>query len=314
MVRTRVKRMAAAVTMMLFASVALVSTLGTGYATATGIAGPADGPGVQVANTICALTPNRQAVMRYNGTPGSWTQIGGPADKLFGGGGGLAATNPVSHDVYRYLGTPGRWERAGGPGYTFAYSGVALYGLTGFNGNVMRYNGVPGSWTQIGGSAAWIYAGEGGLAARTPGSEDIYRYLGTPWQWERAGGPGRSFVFGAGTLYGVAPDGSGVFAYNGVPGSWTQIGGPAFWAYGGGRGLVAMGPLGKYGDLYLGRGQWRVIRSSLDYGGFVVTQNDIFYIPDNGAYIDQLTWDGLWRRVGGPTARPLGGQSQVPCP
>ena len=44
-----------------------------------------------VTGTISAATPTFDAVWRYNGTPDSWTQIGGPAARIYGGGYGLVA-------------------------------------------------------------------------------------------------------------------------------------------------------------------------------------------------------------------------------
>lgn len=37
-------------------------------------------PTSEIASTVCAATPKLDAVMRYDGGPFSWTQIGGPAD------------------------------------------------------------------------------------------------------------------------------------------------------------------------------------------------------------------------------------------
>jgi hypothetical protein len=38
--------------------------------------------GIQTTGTVCALSPDRQAVYRYNGTGTSWTRVGGPASHI----------------------------------------------------------------------------------------------------------------------------------------------------------------------------------------------------------------------------------------
>jgi hypothetical protein len=110
----------------------------------------------QAANTVCGLSPDRQGVWRYNGTGTSWTQIGGPAREIYGGGYGLVAISPGSRDIYRYLGSPNAWQRIGGPGATFAVTGSTVFGLSPDRQGVWRYNGTGTSWTQIGGPGHYI--------------------------------------------------------------------------------------------------------------------------------------------------------------
>ena len=62
------------------------------------------------------LSPNRQGVWGYDGSGTSWTQVGGAASAIYGGGYGLVATSPSTGDLFRYLGTPNNWEQIGGPG------------------------------------------------------------------------------------------------------------------------------------------------------------------------------------------------------
>ena len=80
------------------------------------------------ADTIYGLTPNRGAVFRYNNSPNDWTQVGGPAGKLYGGTFGLFATNPENGNLFRHLGGPGNWEFVGGPGAEFAVTRDTVYG------------------------------------------------------------------------------------------------------------------------------------------------------------------------------------------
>lgn len=111
------------------------------------------------ADTIASIPLSADGVWRYNGTPDSWTQIGGPAFGIYGGGEyGLVATMGGG-DIYHYLGSPNNWERIGGPGRdclalaTFVVTNDTVYGLCpdDSRGYISRYNGTPDSWIQIGG-------------------------------------------------------------------------------------------------------------------------------------------------------------------
>jgi len=194
------------------------------------------GPGATfavTADSVYGLTPERNAVWRYNGpasptgAPGNnWTQIGGPAGWLFGGTFGLFATNPTDGNIFRYLGTPHSWEFVGGPGASFAVTGESIYGL-GNERTVWRYDGSGSTWTQVGGPAAELYAGEWGLLATSPVNGNVFRYLGSPHQWEQIGGPGAMFAVTRDTVFGLTPDRGAVFRYNGTGMDWTQVGGPA---------------------------------------------------------------------------------------
>jgi hypothetical protein len=160
---------------------------------------------------IFGLAPDGSGVYNYDGSPESWTQVGGPATAIYGGGGVLCATNPDTGDLYRYDGAPMAWTKIGGPGESFlADSDQAIYGVS-------------------------------------PDKSEIYRYDGAPMAWTKIGGPGKKWVTAGNKLYGLAPDGSGVYVYDGTPESWTQVGGPATEIYGGGV-LCATNP--DTGDLY----------------------------------------------------------------
>jgi hypothetical protein len=111
-------------------------------------------------DAVYGLTPDKQAVVQYSGTGMSWTKIGGPASKLYGGDFGLVATRPPNGDLYRYLGAPDKWERIGGPGAQFAVGRDTVYGLTPDKTAVNRYTGSGTSWTQIGFRADSITAFE----------------------------------------------------------------------------------------------------------------------------------------------------------
>jgi hypothetical protein len=252
------------------------------------------------ARTVAALTPQRTAVMRFNGSAGSWTQIGGPAQTLYGGG-GLAATTPSTGDIMRHLGS-GRWERAGGPGAAFAFGGSLLYGLTPGRTAVMAYNGSPDSWTQIGGPAKSIHAGAAGLVATTPASGEVMRYGGAPGNWQQIGGPSGEIAVSGGAIYAETPSQSAIMRYNGSPHSWTQIGGPGSIQYAGGYGLLAINPTTSSAMLYRQSTGW------VHIGGpgkqFVVTDDTVFALTSDGNAV--MRYNGTpdsWTQVGGPAAQ-----------
>lgn len=193
---------------------------------------------------LYGLSPDSSGVWKYNGTPMSWTQIGGPAGEIYGGETGLFATNPQTGDIYQYNNQPFSWTKIGGPGKEFAVGYYdRLYGLSPDGHSVWQYDGTPMSWTQIGGPTGHIYAGNNELFATNPQTGDIYHYNGSPFSWTKVGGPGKEFVVtNTGTLYNLATDGSSVWRYNGTPMSWTQVGGAAANLYAGGSTLLATNP------------------------------------------------------------------------
>jgi hypothetical protein len=207
------------------------------------------GPGAQFAatkDTVFGLTPNRQAVFRYDGAPTqtSWTQVGGPATQLYAGTFGLVATSPTNGQLFRYLGTPNNWEFIGEAGASFAVTRSTVFGLTPNKQAVFRYLGHGNSWEQVGGPASEIYAGDSTLLATSPVNGNLFRFirpLGDKTDfWEQIGGPGAQFavatnvISGSGptaittdVIFGLTPDKQAVFRYDGSGTSWTRIGGPA---------------------------------------------------------------------------------------
>jgi hypothetical protein len=192
----------------------------------TQVGGPGNMFAVGGTGQLYGLSPDLSGVWRYDNTPMAWTQIGGPASKIYARGNQLYAISPSSGDIYQYNGAPGSWTRIGGPGYMFAVGGgTHLYGISPDMSGVWRYDGTPTAWTQIGGTAGKIFAGGNKLFATNPSTGDIYEYNGTPNSWTQVGGPGNTFTVGGnGKLYGLSPDMSGVWRYDGTPMLWTIIG------------------------------------------------------------------------------------------
>jgi len=196
----------------------------------TKVGGPGNMFAVGGNGQIYGLSPDLSGVWKYNNSPMNWTQIGGPASKIYARGDKLFATNPSTGDIYQYNGTPNSWTKVGGPGNMFAVGGMGqLYGISPDMSGVWKYDGTPMNWTKIGGPASKIYAGGNKLFATNPGSGDIYQYNGTPNSWTKVGGPGYTFTVGGnGQLYGISPDMSGVWKYSGTPMNWSIIGEGAY--------------------------------------------------------------------------------------
>ena len=189
-------------------------------------------------NTVAALTPDRQQVQQFDGFTGgeegtspSWTQIGGAANGLYGGGHGLVATDAAQRNILLYRGTPGNWqqisapgEALAAPGAAFAVTGNAVFGLTPDRQSVWQYDDSGTSWTQIGGAASGIYGGDNGLVA-TDATQAILLYTGTPGNWQQIGGPGAEFTVTGNAVYGLTQDRQQVQQYAGT--GWKRCGGPA---------------------------------------------------------------------------------------
>lgn len=101
---------------------------------------------------LFGLSTDKQSVNQFGGTPMEWEQVGGPADRIWGGGPYLCATEPGTGNLRQYTGVPGQWTRIGGPGSMFAQSRHGLFGLSTDKQTVSYYTGTPhamgtGRWT-----------------------------------------------------------------------------------------------------------------------------------------------------------------------
>ncbi|MGA2448770.1 MAG: tectonin domain-containing protein [Polyangiaceae bacterium] len=256
--------------------------------------------------TVCETPADNSGVYRYNGTGTSWTQIGGAAAQLYGGGHGLFATDSGGN-IHQYLGTPYSWAQVGGPGRQFAVTNEGLYGLSPNGGAVSRYNGSGTSWTGIGGAASQLYGGGYGFFA-TDSSTNIHEYLGTPNRWSQLGGPYSEYAVTDEGLYGLAPNGGAVYRYNGTGTSWTQVRGPTAKLYGGGYGLFATDP--STGNIY----RYSVVLNNWsEVGGpgsqFAVAQGTLYGLNSNKSAVSIYNGTGTsWTQIAGPASQI------VPCP
>ena len=175
------------------------------------------GPGAAFAVTkrkLYGLTPSRDAVYEYSGTPHQWRQVGGPARAIYAGDSGLFATHPDTGDLWAYnlnYYDPGQprfhpgWTRIGGPGAMFAvgqhlqpYDYPRLFGLAPDKQSVWLYEH-PMKWKRVGGPARRIMASGKALYALDPDTGSIFGWhvkLGdgpSRSEWVALGGPGVHF-------------------------------------------------------------------------------------------------------------------------
>jgi hypothetical protein len=270
-------------------------------------------------STICAVTPDRQALWRYDGRPDRWTRmtrVGWRAGEIYSGSFGLfqidrtPGSATYGHILWWRLGTPSgagggspdfAWYRIGLPGAMFAVAD-SVYGLTPNRGAVWRYDrGTASSWTQVGGAAGWLWGGTYGLVASNPINGNIFRYRGFD-RWEFIGGPGAEFAVTAESVYGLTPDRQRVYRYNGFESSWTQISaGVIGRLYGGDFGLVATFSVNGIYNLFRhlgGPNNWQFIGGP--GASFAVTRDTVYGLtPDRGAVYRYDGFGSSWTRVGG---------------
>lgn len=225
----------------------LMSSSKSNFANWTPI-GDAGSEAVTAGYALYILSKDKKGVYKYGGTsntPNVWDKIGDAAAAIYGGLGGLYATNPESKDILGYNPGSKRWTGVGGPGKMFAVGGQGrLYGLSPDGTSVWKYSGTGTKWDQIGGGAKYIYAGGNELYAISPRTSDIMRYLGNAQKWERAGGPGKMFaVDDTGNVYGISPDGSQIWEYRIAKKQWLKVGDSAAYIFAcGNRQLFAIHP------------------------------------------------------------------------
>jgi hypothetical protein len=173
--------------------------------------------------TVYALSPTDSYVAEWMGPSTGWIEIGGPAGHIYAGSAGVFETDS-SGNIWVYNGTPFSWTQIGGPGEEFAEGGGHLYGLGPTGGYVAEWNGTPNSWTIIGGPAGSISAGTDGLVATAPygTTEDGWYYDGTPNSWTDISGPEAEFAIGADTIYRLDENRDTISEWTGGS-DWTPI-------------------------------------------------------------------------------------------
>ncbi|MER7956929.1 hypothetical protein [Streptomyces sp. NPDC096030] len=184
-------------------------------------------PGAQFlvhGDSLYALTPRKDAVMRWTGEGSRWENIGGPASALYAGGAGLFAVFPgQNNDLYRY-GGPGRgWTRAGGPGSEFAIGPDYIAGLAPDRSQIWMADSHGSGWHKISGPAGRVHAGGAGLFATDPGNGKLLRYSGTPHSWTTIGAAGTAHDVDDRSVYRIAKNTGAVERWTGRS-TWTPLG------------------------------------------------------------------------------------------
>lgn len=186
---------------------------------------------------VYRLAADRKAVHIWNGQGTSWTWIGGPAVRLYGGEPGLFATNPDDGRIFKYLGRPDQWDFVGTAGASFALTERHLYGLTPERTVVNRWlagrqpeSGL--SWVYAAGAAGDLYGGTAGLFSTDPSRERL-RVLTQPeadvgnQNWQDIGPAGAEVRVGRREVYVLTQDHSEILRWSRDTGTWRRIGGPA---------------------------------------------------------------------------------------
>ncbi|MFG1966130.1 hypothetical protein [Nonomuraea sp. NPDC049028] len=182
---------------------------------------------------VYRLAADRQAVHIWDGHGTSWTQIGGPAARLYGGEPGLFATDPNDGRIFTYLGRPGQWDFVGTAGASFALTDRHLYGLTPERTTVNRWlAGARPPWVYAAGPADDLYGGAAGLFSTDPSRERL-RVLTEPGtdaknqNWQDIGPAGAEVRVGRREVYVLTQDRSQILRWSRDTGTWRRIGGPA---------------------------------------------------------------------------------------
>lgn len=179
---------------------------------------------------VYRLAADRGSVHVWDGRGTSWTWVGGPARRLFGGGPGLFATNPKDGRIFKYAGRPGEWEFVGTAGADFALTDRHLYGLTPDRAMVTRWlapetRDAEEKWTWAAGPAGALFAGTAGLFSTDLTGTRLRHYAQNAWHDI---GPAGAEVRVAGReVFVLTDDRSSVRRWDPRTDTWTHVGGPA---------------------------------------------------------------------------------------
>ncbi|GAA4506457.1 hypothetical protein [Nonomuraea ferruginea] len=206
------------------------------YGGSPGVWSPISEPGADFAVAgprLHRLAADRQSVHVWDGKGTSWTWIGAPATRLYGGTRGLFAVAPGTGWIWFYRGRPGHWDFAGTEGASFAVTGQGLYGLTPDRGAVNRWTeGEPPAsrrrWVHAAGPAGELYGGAAGLFSTDPPGARL-RVLPEPGPgvWQDIGPAGAETRVGGRAVYVLTRDRSRILRWTRDTGAWQRIGGPA---------------------------------------------------------------------------------------
>ncbi|MBK8261236.1 MAG: hypothetical protein IPK80_07820 [Nannocystis sp.] len=176
-------------------------------------------------------------LLRYDGSPGQWTQIGGPAyARYVAGNGFVAGVSPDMNQIRRWDGSA--WTQIGGPSNGLLASGSALYSIDRPSGDLYRYDGSPGQWTRIGGPGYMFAAGPGYVVGISSDMKQVWRWDGG--SWAQIGGPARDLATCGQDIYTLKADSAEVYRRDGASLAWTRVGDAPFFLTGGGLSFIAV--------------------------------------------------------------------------
>ncbi len=176
-------------------------------------------------------------LLRYDGSPGQWTQIGGPAyARYVAGNGFVAGVSPDMNQIRRWYGSA--WTQIGGPSNGLLASGSALYSIDRPSGDLYRYDGSPGQWTRIGGPGYMFAAGPGYVVGISSDMKQVWRWDGS--SWTQIGGPARELATCGQDIYTLKADSAEVYRRDGASSAWTRVGDAPFFLTGGGSSFIAV--------------------------------------------------------------------------
>lgn len=180
---------------------------------------------VATASAYYRLTSSRNAVERYSFSANSWTNIGGPASNIYGGGDdSFFAVNPGNNEIWQYFSNGNRWSKVGGGGADFAVDGNGvLYGVSTPKDALYQYTGNSDVWTKIGDATSRVFAGRYGVFAVNVGNTEIWEWSrSSNPQWRKVGSGGIDFAVSDEALYGLDTLGTKIYRYDRANG-WREL-------------------------------------------------------------------------------------------
>ncbi len=175
-------------------------------------------------------------LLRYDGSPGSFTQIGGPSFQVVAGAGFVASIAPDQSQILRWDGAS--WTQIGGPSNGLLASGPDLYSIDRPSGDLYAYHGQPGQWTRIGGPGYMFAAGRGFVVGISPDMNQVWIWRNG--SWTQIGGAAREVATCGQDIYMLGPGAGEVYRFDGDPSAWTRVGDAPCFLRGGDSGIVVI--------------------------------------------------------------------------
>ncbi|MER5323190.1 hypothetical protein [Streptosporangium roseum] len=191
-----------------------------------------------VGPTVYGTPADQSVIMRFNGTPGDWTAIGGPHRGLSGGPQGLISTQPGTYAGFLYTEVPYVWTSLGRPPgngyvtYTSTNTDIYAYDNGGPTGRAIYVRDrSDGSWVRIDSphfAPVTVWSGGFGILAATKSqlgdtSGDVFLYTGLPGAWRRISSTGFYFVLTGRNVYRKHQNTGETYRWVHDANTWTKI-------------------------------------------------------------------------------------------